>query len=281
MRRTNTRKRNKFNFKNIDKKTLQTIYILSALIIVFLFTFFHFVKNVIIKYKFEKNYTTAAKLNEETVFSLDKIVLFSSATSNTNEIKNSVWNLNLSQFTDICIYVNNISNENNSKNIIKELYIDNINISKPEFGTPTLYKKSLKDFGKCTYSDDNIISDRFNFNIVNVDSGINYNNNEIYDDLSTPLTFGFYNKDIKKNFLVSASELDYNGRILKKATIAKSSINSNVSFDINIKNELNEEYICNVNFDIPFENETFSIYEDGYITKEINNLDNYKFLRLK
>ena len=34
MRRTNSRKRNKINIKNIDKKTLKTIYILSALIVV-------------------------------------------------------------------------------------------------------------------------------------------------------------------------------------------------------------------------------------------------------
>ena len=77
MRRTNSRKRNKINIKNIDKKTLKTIYILSALIVVFLFTFLYFLKNVIIKYKFEKIYTAAAQLNEDTVFTLDKIVLFS------------------------------------------------------------------------------------------------------------------------------------------------------------------------------------------------------------
>lgn len=281
MRRTNTRKRNKFNFKNLDKKTLQTIYILSILIIIFIFTFFYFIKNVIIKYNFEKNYTYTANLNKETIFTLDKIILFSSATYNTNEIKNSVWDLNLSQFSDICIYLNNISNENNLKNTVKELYIDNIKFSETELGSPTIYKKAVSDFGKCTFSDDNIIVDKFNFNIINKDSEINYYNNEVYDDLSTPITLGFYNKDIKKNFKLSASELDNNGRILKKATIAKSSINCNISFDIHITNELNEEYICNVNFDIPFENNDSTIYEDGYITKEFNNLSNYKFLRLK
>ena len=281
MRRTNSRKRNKINIKNIDKKTLKTIYILSALIVVFLFAFLYFLKNVIIKYKFEKIYTAAAQLNEDTVFTLDKIVLFSSATVNTNELKNSVWNINISQFSDICVYLNNIQNTNNSKNIIKELYIDNISFSETEFGTPIFYKKNLNDFGKCTYSEDSKISDRFNFNIISKDSEINYYNNEIYNNLSTPLTIGFYNKDIKSNFLVSASELEYNGKILKRATIARASINCNVSFDIHIINELNEEYICNVNFDIPFDNSDSSIYEDGYITKELNNLTNYKFLRLK
>lgn len=281
MRRTNTRKRNNFNLKNIDKKTLRTIYILAFLIVIFLFTFLYFFKNVIIKYKFEKNYTATATLNEETVFSLDKIVIFSSATAQTNELKNSVWNINISQFSDICVYLNNIPNENTSRNTIKELYIDNINFSKTELGTPTFYKKSINDFGKCTYSDENVISDKFNFNIVNKDSEINYYNNEIFNDLSTPLTFGFYNKDIKSNFLVSASELEYNGNILKKATIAKSSLSCNISFDIHIINELNEQYICNVNIDIPFENDEKSVFEDGYITKELTNLSNYKFLRLK
>ena len=56
------------------------------------------------------------------------------------------------------------------------------------------------------------------------------------------------------------------------------SIKANVSFDINIINDANEHYICNVGFEIPFENDNSSIYEDGYITKEINNLDKYNRL---
>lgn len=281
MRRVNTRKRNKINFKNLNNTTLKTIVILMVLLIIILYIYFYFIKNIFIENNFEKHYTYTSNLNEETIFSLNKIVLFSSATVNTNELSNSVWNLDISEYTDICVYLNNISNNNSSKNIIKQLYIDNINISQPEYGTPCLYRKSLQDFGKCSFSEDKILSDRIDFNIVQTDSSINYENYELYNNLSTPITLGFYNKDIKTNFLDSDSQVEYNGKILKKAAIPQTSINCNVAFNINIINELDEYYVCNVNFDIPFENDNSSIYENGYITKEINDLGNYKFLRLK
>ena len=281
MRRLNTRKRNKFNLKNLNNKTLKIIIVLVILLIIISFIYFYFIKNIFIKNSFEKHYTYTSSLNEETVFSLNKIVLFSSATANPKELSNSVWNLDISEYTDICIYLNNISNNNVDKNIVKELYVDNINISRPEYGTPYLYKKSVQDFGKCSFTEDNILIDREDFNIIEKDNQINYENNEIYNNLSTPIAIGFYNKNIKTDFLDSDSQIEYNGKILKKAAIPQISINCNVSFDINIINKLGEHYICNVNFDIPFENENSSIYENGYITKEINNLDNYKFLRLK
>lgn len=281
MRRISSRKRNKINLKNLNNKTLKITGSLIILLIIIICIYFYFIKNIFIKNNFEKHYTYTSSLNEETVFSLDKIVLFSSATVNTKELNNSVWTLDISEYTDICVYVNNISNNSNSKNIVKQLYIDNINISQPEYGTPCLYRKSLQDFGKCSFSEDKISSDRIDFNILEKDNTINYENNEIYNNLSTPITVGFYNKDIKTNFLSSDSRVEYNGKILKKATIPQTSINCNVSFDINIINELDEHYICNVNFDIPFEDNNSSIYEDGYITKEINNLENYKFFRLK
>ena len=244
MRRTNTRKRNKFNFNNLNKRALILIGILSIFIIILIVILSYFLKNAIIKNNFEKDYSKAAYLNEEPVFSLDKIVLFSSATVKTNELKNSVWNLDISQFSDICIYLNNIENNNNSKNIVRELYIDNINISK-------------------------------------TDSTANYSNNEIFDNLSNPIVLGYYNQNIKTNFFNANSQVDYSGKILKEAKIPQTSIECNISFDIHIKNELNEEYICNVNFDIPFESDKSSVYENGHITKELGNLSNYKFLRLK
>lgn len=282
MRRTNTRKRNKINFKNLNIKSLKIIYALIFLLFSLVLAYIYFFNNVLIKHNFEKDYTAIYNLNEETIFSLDKIVLFSSASVDTKELNNSVWNLDISQYTDICIYINNIMNkQNQSKNIIKELYIDNIIISDTEYGTPYLYRKSINDFGKCSFNSDNLIAEDFNFNIISSDKQINYSNNEMYNDLSVPLTIGYYNKGIKTDFLFSESVIEYNGKILKAANIPQTSIKCQISFCINITNELNEKYIYTVSIDIPFESENKSIYEDGYITKAINNLDNYKFLRVK
>lgn len=281
MRRTNNRKRNKINLNQINRETLKTIALIIVLLIVFSFVYFYFIRNIFIKKNFEKAYTSISSLNEDSPFSLNKIILFSSATITSNGLNNSVWNQDISQYCDICIYLNNSSGDTNDKNTIKQLYIDTISISTPELGTPCLYKKSLQDFGRCSFDDKNIIHDKFDFNIINKNETINYNNNEIFNNLSTPLSIGFYNKNIKTNFLNSDTQIEPNGRILKKTSIPEASIICYVSFNINIVNMLGEKYICNVNFSIPFTDENSSIYEDGYIKKEISNLDNYKFLRIQ
>ena len=69
MRRTNTRKRNKINLKNLNKKTLRIIYFLSILLIIFIFIYLYFIHNIFIKGNFEKEYTKISSLNDETVFS--------------------------------------------------------------------------------------------------------------------------------------------------------------------------------------------------------------------
>lgn len=281
MRRTNNRKRNRINLNQINRETLKTIALIIVLLIVFSFIYFYFIRNIFIKKNFEKEYTSISSLNEDSPFSLNKIILFSSATITSNGLNNSVWNQDISQYCDICIYLNNSSGDTNDKNTIKQLYIDTISISTPELGTPCLYKKSLQDFGKCSFDDKNIMHDKFDFNIINKNETINYNNNEIFNNLSTPLSIGFYNKNIKTNFLNSDTQIEPNGRILKKASIPEASIACDVSFNINIVNMLDEKYICNVNFSIPFTDENSSIYENGYIKKEISNLDNYKFLRIQ
>lgn len=281
MRRLNIRKRNRIEFKNLNKKATKIIIILFILIFILLILYLYFFQNFFIKNNFEKEYTYLSELNEETVFSLDKIVVFSSATAQSKEVNNSVWNLDISQYSDIGIYFKNINSNQPEKNIVKELYIDNISISQTEYGTPCLYKKSIQDFGKCTFSENLIIPDKLDFNIVETDSEIDNNENTIYNNLSSPITIGYYNKNVKENFLSADSVIEYNGKILKRATIPQTSIKCNISFSVRIVNALNEQYICNINIDIPFENGTDSIYEDGYIVKEIDNLENYKFLRVK
>ena len=58
-------------------------------------------------------------------------------------------------------------------------------------------------------------------------------------------------------------------------------MNCNVSFTINIITNTDEHYICNVYFDIPFEDEEGSIYDTGYSTKELKDNEVSKFIRVK
>lgn len=281
MRRLNSRKRNKLLLKELDKRATIVIAILISIILIVIAISSYFIMNQIVKNCFENQALKMSSINEDTPFSLKKVVLFSSATVDTNDLKNSVWDLNVSQFSDICIYLNNSSNVNESKNTVKEFYIDNIDIAKPELGSTFLYRKSINDFGKSTFKNDSIINDRLDFEVLDSNTPENLTENVVSNKLFEPIVLGFYNKNVKENYLSSSLNIDYSGKILKEAKIPKSSLQCNVSFNLNIINELDEHYICNVNFDIPFENENSSIYDDGYFVQELNNLENYKFLRLK
>lgn len=274
----NIRKKKRIISKDTNKKALQLLSLLLVVLIVCIIIYVFFIKNFFIKKSFEKDNINFSNLNETIPFSLNKIILFSSATANTNDINHSVLSLNISQYCDIGMYINNADKENTS---IKSLYINNISISTPELGTPCLYKKKVEDLGKCSFDENSIVQDEFYFNVIDSNTEINYDNYEIYNNSTTPISLGFYNKDIKSDYLIDDSEIEYNGTLLNRASIPLTSLKCNVSFTINIITNLDELYICNVSFDIPFEDEKTSIYNDGYFTKEISSEEISKFVRIK
>lgn len=279
MRRgTNIRKRKRIISRNINTKSLKLLTLLIVFLVITIFIYIFFLRNTLINKIFTEENLDFSILNENIPFSLRKIILFSSVTATGNNVNHSVLSLDISQYCDIGIYINNNDNENTC---IKSLYIDNIVISSPELGTPYLYKKVVSDLGKCSFVEDSIINDRFDFNVISKDSQINYTNYEIFNDASTPISLGFYNKNIKDNFLTDNTEILYNGTLLKEALISTNSLNCNISFTINIITTSDEQYLCNINFDVPLEENGESLYDIGHITKEISNDEMYRFIRIK
>ena len=278
MRRcTNVRKRKRILLQELNNKSLKLLFLLIIILFVCIIIYFSFMRDIFIKRNFEKENMSFSSINENIPFSLNKIILFSSATAETDSVNQSL-SLDISQYCDIGIYLNNTDKENT---FIKSLYINNISISSPELGTPCLYKKRINDLGGCSFNEESIINDEFYFNMIEYTSELNYNNYELLNDGSTPISFGFYNKDIKKDFITSDTQVSYNGTLLKGALIPQTSLNCNISFTINIITNKDEHYICNINFDIPFEDEEGSIYDTGYSTKELKNNELSKFIRIK
>lgn len=274
----NIRKRKKILFKELNKKSLRLLTLLVSLLLICIVIYIFFVQDIFIKSIFEQDNLNFSSLNENIPFSLRKIILFSSATAKTDSA-NQLLSLDISQYCDIGIYLNK---SQDTSTAISSLYIDNIYFSSPELGTPHLYKKSISDFGKCSFNENNIIKDVFNFNVIDYKKNINYNNYEIYNDVTTPIAIGFYNKNIKTEFITEKSEIVYDGTLLKEAIIPLTSLNCKISFTINIITLQNEHYICNVNIEVPFEdNNVHSIYDVGHITKELNNNQTNKFIRIK
>ena len=271
----NIRKKKKIVSDELNKKSLKLLALLIILLIICILIYSLFIQDFFVKTNLEKDNIGFSELNSKIPFSLRKIILFSSATAETGSI-NQLLSLDVSSYCDIGIYLNQFENVS-----ISSLYIDNISISSPELGTPYLYKKVVSDLGKCSFNENNIINDRFDFNIISTENEINYNNYEFYCDGSTPISLGFYNKNIKTDFMPEGSEILYNGTLLKQISIPLNSINTNISFTLNIITTTNEHYICNINFDIPYEDSDGLIYNTGYTTKEFQNNETNKFIRIK
>lgn len=269
------RKRNIYNENN--KKHLKILYILLIILSICIFIYFSFLQNIFIKKALEKDSMNFSNLNQNIPFSIKKITLFSSATAESKSINQQLC-LDISQYCDIAVHLTKTQEKNA---YISSLYIDNISMSSPEIGTPYLYKKAITDLGKCSFNEKNIINDSLSFNIIDLDADIDYKNLEIYNNGNTPITLGFYNKNIKTNFFTNNSEILYNGKLLKDSSVPTASLNCNISFTLNIITTNNEHYICNINFDIPFKNEGKSIYKDGYITLELESGELNKFIRIK
>lgn len=274
------------NFKIADKKLFykDLLKMLSIVILLFIIVnlIIYLLLNFKIKISFENSAISKANLNETSVFSIKKIVQFSSAYATTNSTNLDIWNLNLSQFSDIAIYIdNNIENGLTDENLIKNLSINNIKFeSNNTLVTKIINYKNINNFGK--YEDiEN--SSNIEFNIIDYNSNINFENPEVYNSLQVPITLGYINKDIKKDYsLVSDNTvLNFNGSLLKRCKILTQDIATTISFDINITNNLNEKFICKVSIPILLENadNNSSIY-DGYVFKTFEYEDKYNFYRL-
>ena len=269
------RNRNKFIIKLI---------ITIALIILCVEKITNIINIYVINKKFSENIDQIARLNSKTVFSIDRIYLYSSADASSNETTKPVWDLNILQFTDIALYINNRSEEGVTyENTIKEITIDNIKFNNLQTGTPNLYYKNVNDFAKLTNLEENKINDSIEFDIVN-SGDIDYSKPTLYSNCQNPITLEYVNSEMEEDTIISdiSTPLVYDGSLLKKAGILLSQMKCTLSFTITIINNYNQKFVATVYIDIPLEDSmnNTSIY-DGKIVKNIENTNLVKFVRVE
>ena len=270
-----TRKRNKFIAKLI---------ITIALLILCIVTIVNIIGIYKVNSEFSSYIDELARLNSKTVFSIDRIYLYSSADATSNETTKPVWDLNVSQFTDIAIYINNrAENGVNYENTIKELTISNVKFNNLQSGTPSLYYKNVNDFAKLTNIEENRINDSLEFNIVN-SGDADYTKPVIYSNCQNPITLEYVNTNMEEDTIISdiSTPLTYDGSLLKKSGILLSQMKCTLSFTITIVNNYNQKFVATVYIDIPLEDSmsSASIY-DGKLVKNIENTNLVKFIRVE
>lgn len=144
-----------------------------------------------------------AEYNRNTIFSINKIYMFSSANATNNTTNKALWNLNLHQFTDLGLYINCASTRDEDESTIKKLYITNVKFSDSISGNPNLYYKDIRNFGKLDKIDDNLITDRLNYDVLDPNNDIDYTKPQIKSDGSVPITLSYINYNFKENVIIS------------------------------------------------------------------------------
>ena len=227
------------------------------------------------------------KKDEQTIFAIDNIILYSSANAiNNSDTQKDYWNLGIYQYTDISLSINNhmYSSKLTSKNLVKKLYIDNLSFSvKPALGTPGLFYKNPNSLGVPKINDlDNQITDRMDFEVNSTNDSVDYTKPSFYTDCSNPLTLSYVNSNVYSSFIVKNGRgaVTFDGSLLKKSSTKLENIAVTINFTIHLTNANDDEFVCDVSLPLKFEDENSSIY-DGHYVQEINDKENYKFIKVE
>ena len=225
-----------------------------------------------------------AEKNKETVFKVSQIIKYNSAEAEDNSAEQNLQDISIHQYSDIAIYIDNKSDELTEKNSVKELYLDNFNIDIGyKYGNPAVYYKNPLMISKFRLIESNLIEDRLEYNVVSTNEEneeSDYEKPTFFADCSNPITIGYINKNIISNYQVTKDNglVSYDGRIFNNVDMDLEKLSPKISCTIHLKNNLDENFICNLSFDLQLENEEGSI-KSGYIIQKDSNIGYYRFFK--
>lgn len=255
---------------NIKKIVFFTVFIFLLL---FLIVLCHITYTSFFNKLFFENYIdNISKNNISDVFSIDRVVLFSSCYSDSTINANNTTTIsNLMQYTDIAIFINNANEEFSMENTLKSVSIKNISFNAvPSVGLPNLYYKSLTDFATHNVYEDNILDSELDFNVSSEDE-IDYTKPILFNNCANPITLCYVNSNIVQDYTVPTDDgiISYDGSLLKRCNVLLNTISCNLSFVIYVENNLGEKFKCPIYIDIPLQGASSSIY-DGSFTFSYN-----------
>lgn len=264
--------------KKIEVKNERLLFaiLLIALFIIFILYYNFVFSEVFARNAFANQMIEIAGQNENPIFSVQRILLYSSANAIDNSDDLSLKDMSILQYTDISIYIDNLGtiSDLTNENTVRELYIDNINIkTNSDMGNQLLNYKNPLSFGK--YENLQLAENgRIDFNIVNTNSeneNHDYSTPTFYTDCSNPISLGYINKDILTNYAATqdSNTVSFNGKVLQEANVNLDDIGYNLSFRINIVNNLGQKFVYNMSFDVDLNDANGGVY-NGYIYKGKN-----------
>ena len=248
-------------------KTVLTIFILLLCILSFLYYDLIF-RVSYAKDEFSTQVEKVAEQNENPIFKIQKILIYSSANAIDKSENESLQDLSILQYSDIAITIDNTSTvyDLTNENTVKNLYIDNISITTgSDKGQQYVNYKSAFDFAKYKEIEE-LDGDKIEYKIVSTNDENNntdYAQPTFYADCSNPITLEYMNQDIITNYAASSDSntISFNGKVLQEAGIDLKVINYTLNFTIHIVNNLNEEFICPVRLKVDLSGNDGGIYK--------------------
>ena len=268
--------------KDILLKQIIFSFLIIALIIILVFLFNQVYNKLIQKKNFENEISSFAEKNENTIFSIKQIVFFSSCDSKNKTSSQTNFTIeNLYAYTDIAIFLNNdnLHENDTTENTLKNVKITNIKFTKkPELGTGNLYYKNVNDFAKSEINENNKIENELQFETTSA-SETDLSKPVLYNNCANPITLSYVNQNIKTDYTMTDTQnpITYNGKLLKRCGVSVKSINTSISFDIEIENNKNHKFRTTVYFDIPYENEEKSINDGSIVVENKTNFNFYRY----
>lgn len=265
--------------KDINKKIVLTIITIILFFVVLLLAYLVFYK-YFLKKNFENTVLDFSSKNQETIFEINNVTFFSSCDAKNKSASSSNFTIeNLYQFTDMAFFISSPKEEKTLENTLKSLYIDNITFSKkPNLGNANLYYKNFYNFAKSDIVDNNLISNKLDFNISSEDEA-NLDIPTLYNNLANPIVLSYVNTNIKTDYTITNtnSPITYDGSLLKKCEVLLNSIRASLSFDVYLTNNLDQEFKTTITIDIPLESDNESIYDGSVTLKKDSNFIFYRY----
>ena len=260
-------------------RTQKTIFAVTIVIVFILLIFYYCVMiyRALSKDYFVKQAIQISDTNQDPVFKIDRVMLYSTANAIDNTEEKSLKDLDISQYTDIFIYINNTSyiQDYTAENTVKALKIDNIRIkSDQQTGIKSLTYKNPLDPAKFTITDaaKSYTSTDTNIQCAPIEYQVAYKNGEnsdfskptFYTDCSNPITLSYLNRNIVTHYsLPDNNDLSLTGTLLKQAKVDLASLSTAISFNVTITNNQNENFVYNVKLNLVLDEDS-GITTNGY-----------------
>ncbi len=249
----------------MKEKLKKALYILIYISLVVLLLF---LSNYVYTSFLNKLFVENSNEKVKEVFTIDKIVCFSSCSADSVLNSNNTTTINnLLQYTDIAIFIDTPNKNLTMENTLKSVSIKGLSFNtSPNIGVPKLYYKNLNNFATPSIDENNLINEDLDFKISN-DDKIDYSTPTLFNNCANPITLSYVNSNITNDYTIDNSQnsLSYDGSILKKCNVLLSDIKCSFSFTVNIENNYGEKFRCPVYIDIPLNNDVSSIYDGSYI----------------